>query len=193
MKSALFIALTSGLALNLVVSNAYAESDLKDRAAKSKEVVQEFMGQLKGELQASMKAGGPTAAINMCKETAPVIAKNLSEKYGWTVARTSLKTRNPANAPDAWEKKVLQEFEARKAAGEDVKPMAYFEEVENNGVKSFRFMKAIPTAAPCLTCHGDNIAPEVTAMLDASYPEDKARGFKAGDIRGAFTITQPIK
>lgn len=177
---------------SLFISTAYAGDDLKQRAQKSKVVVKEFMTQLKGELKGAMKAGGPVNAINVCKEKAPAIAKNLSEKYGWKVARTSLKTRKASNAPDAWETKVLNTFETRKAKGEDVKPMAYFEAVDNNSKKSFRFMKAIPTGEVCLKCHGENIAPPIKAKLQELYPDDKATGFKLGDIRGAFTITQPM-
>ncbi|MES0328572.1 MAG: DUF3365 domain-containing protein, partial [Gammaproteobacteria bacterium] len=149
----------------IFASTAHADTDLKQQAQKSKVVVKEFMTQLKGELKGAMKAGGPVNAINVCKEKAPAIAKNLSEKYGWKVARTSLKTRNASNAPDAWETKVLNDFETRKANGEEVKPMAYFEAVDNNGKKSFRFMKAIPTGEVCLKCHGDNIAPPIKAKL----------------------------
>ncbi|MBL6933600.1 MAG: DUF3365 domain-containing protein, partial [Rhodospirillales bacterium] len=54
-------------------------------------------------------------------------------------------------------------------------------------------MKAIPTdEKPCLACHGGNISEEVAAKLDDLYPQDKARGYNAGDIRGAFTIRQPM-
>jgi len=173
------------------MSTASADDVLKQRAQKSKMVVKEFMGQLKAELQMAMKAGGPLNAIDVCNKKAPVIAKNLSDKYGWKVARTSLKTRNASNAPDDWESKVLNTFEQRKARGEDVKPMAYFEVVEPGGRKYFRFMKAIPTAEVCLKCHGENIAPAVKTRLKQSYPDDMATGFKLGDIRGAFTIIQP--
>ncbi|MCK5263483.1 MAG: DUF3365 domain-containing protein, partial [Gammaproteobacteria bacterium] len=142
--------ITPLIACSLFIGTAYADNNLKERAQKSKGAVKEFMGQLKGELKAGMKAGGPVNAISVCKDKAPVIAKSLSNKYGWNIARTSLKTRNTSNAPDAWETKVLNEFEARKAKGEAVKPMAYFEAVDNNGKKSFRFMKAIPTGEVCL-------------------------------------------
>jgi hypothetical protein len=53
-------------------------------------------------------------------------------------------------------------------------------------------MKAIPTGKVCLKCHGEKIDPDVEASLKQNYPRDKARGFKEGDIRGAFTITQPM-
>ena len=185
--------LLSTVILSLALSNAAnAGNDLKPYALKSKTVVKEFMTQLKGELKGAMKAGGPVNAINVCNKKAPAIAKALSDKYGWDIARTSLKTRNASNAPDAWETKVLNKFEERKAKGEAVKPMAYFEAVENNGKKSFRFMKAIPTGEICLKCHGENIAPPIKAKLQELYPDDKATGYKLGDVRGAFTITQPM-
>jgi hypothetical protein len=53
-------------------------------------------------------------------------------------------------------------------------------------------MKAIPTAELCLTCHGEALDPELQATLDELYPADKARGFKEGDIRGAFTLSRPL-
>ena len=189
MKRILLITLLSALP----IYSASAETTTKQRVVESKKVVKEFMGQLKGELQSSMKAGGPISAISVCKDRAPAIAEELSNKYGWTVGRTSLKLRNPQNAADVWETKVLNNFETRKNAGEKVKPMAHFEEVTENGNASFRFMKAIPMGKPCLVCHGDNISAEVSSKLKEAYPNDKATGFKMGDIRGAFSISQPIK
>lgn len=170
--------------------------DKDANVAESKAVVKEFFTQLKGELGKAMKAGGPIQAIDVCNKTAPGIAKSLSEKHNMEVGRTSLKLRNPANAPDAWEEGVLKKFEERRAAGEDPAKIAYSEVVEEDGKKYFRFMKAIGMPPvdkmPCLKCHGENIAPEVAAKLDQLYPEDKARGYKAGQIRGAFTIKKPL-
>ncbi len=192
MKKVITVALLCAMPL----SASFAGDDAKAYAAESKAVVQEFFGQLKGELGKSMKASGPVATIDVCNKTAPAIAKSLSEKHGMSVARTSLKTRNSANAPDAWEEAVLQKFEQRRAAGESPAEMAFFEIVEENGQKNFRFMKAIGmpplTKMPCLKCHGENIDPKITAKLDELYPEDKARGYKPGQIRGAFTITKPL-
>lgn len=169
-----------------------AAADLEQRAQGSRATVRAFMGALKGELMKAMQAGGPVEAVKACRVKAPAIAREQSEKTGWRVGRTSLKVRNPANAPDAWERKVLESFEARKAAGEDVKKMEHYEVVEMDGRKVFRYMKAIPTGALCLTCHGADLAPGLAAELDRLYPKDEARGFKAGDIRGAFTIVQPM-
>jgi hypothetical protein len=53
-------------------------------------------------------------------------------------------------------------------------------------------MKAIPAGKACLKCHGDGIDAEVVEKLDELYPEDKARDFKEGDIRGAFTFEKAL-
>jgi len=173
------------------LENSYASGELDQRVADSRAAVKQFFGALKGELVAGIKAGGPANAIGVCNHEAPIIAANVSMSKGMHVGRTSLKLRNPNNKPDAWERAVLEKFSSRKAAGEDPAKMEYFEVVEMSGEKIFRYMKAIPTAAkPCLACHGDNIAAAVDEKLSLLYPDDKAVGYKAGDIRGAFTIMQ---
>jgi hypothetical protein len=163
------------------------------KVAEAKGLIKEFATTLQGELQAAMKAGGPTKAIEVCQDRAPAIAADLSQRSGWAVGRTSLKTRNVAdNSPDAWETKVLEDFEARQETGESVDTIAFGEVVETDAGKQFRFMKAIPTGQVCLACHGSDITPEVTAALDAAYPDDQARGYSEGDIRGAFSLSKPL-
>jgi hypothetical protein len=166
--------------------------NIEERSAACRAVAAEFMSTLKAELAKAMREGGPVHAISVCKNRAPEIAGLKSRATGWRVARTSLKVRNPANAPDAWEKRVLESFEARRAKGERVKELEHGEIVTENGEKSFRYMKAIQTREICLRCHGTNIGRAVSSALGEFYPQDEATGFKLGDIRGAFTITQPL-
>ncbi len=165
---------------------------LDERAQQSRVVVKAFMGELKHELKSALKMGGAEAGIEVCKQLAPSLAEAQSKKTGWRVGRTSLKPRNPDNAPDVWETKVLKNFEARKAAGEDPEKIEFYEFTHLQGKPVFRYMKAIPTAEkPCLVCHGESIKANIRAKLDELYPQDKARGYRAGDIRGAFSIIQP--
>jgi hypothetical protein len=175
------------------LAGATAADELAQRTEGARAAVAAFGEKLRGELIAALEAGGPPRAIEVCNLKAPGIADEISKKQGWRVARTSLKVRNPANAPDAWEKAVLEKFEARKAAGEDPAKIEHAEFATEGGKKVFRYMKAIPTAEkPCLACHGSVIAPEAAAVIARHYPNDQARGFKAGDIRGAFTVVQPV-
>lgn len=158
-------------------------------AAEAKAAVKALGGKLKGELQGSMKAGGPVATMTMCNTVAPDITKEVSAEKGMEVSRVSLKNRNPGNVANEWQAQVLKDFESRKLAGESPKGMVYSAIVKHQ----FRFMKAIPTAPVCLKCHGEKLDPAVNAKLNELYPEDKATGYKEGDIRGAFVVVKNLK
>lgn len=190
MRQNLVLAALGGLCM---LAPAGAEEPTDPNIVEAKGIVKTFFASLKGELEQAIADGGLANAVLVCKARAPVIADDIAKQTGWDVGRTSLKLRNPgANSPDAWEAEVLERFEARKAAGEDLQTIAVAETVETDQGPRFRFMKAIPTLEICLSCHGEHIAPEVAEALDQSYPDDQARGFKAGDIRGAFTLSKPL-
>ena len=179
-------------AFGMAVISAVHAGDYTAEVDASRATVKEFMQTLKQELQGGMQDGGPVNAISVCNLSAPGIANTYSVRNGWDVGRTSLRLRNPANAPDAWERSVLVSFDERKAAGEDPAKMEHHEVVRQDGVKVLRYMKAIPTAKLCLACHGENIDSITRTRLEKLYPDDQALGYKAGDIRGAFSITQPL-
>ncbi|MEI6414124.1 MAG: DUF3365 domain-containing protein [Pseudomonadota bacterium] len=165
----------------------------EDSLVQARGIVKNFFTALKGELEAAMKSGGPVTAIAVCHTRAPQIAKDFTQSTGWTVGRTSLKLRHAKNQPDAWETQVLQQFESRRQAGEDLQTMEFSEVLTHGDKQEFRYMKAIPTAELCLGCHGMEIKPEVQAALKQLYPEDHATGFKVGDLRGAFTLRAFLK
>ena len=190
-KSALAMtALFLGLTVGAAAQEPAASADVL--AGEARAIAARFADKLKSELVAAMKVDGPVKAIEVCNVAAPAIAADASAN-GWSVGRTSLKTRNPKNAPDGWEKRVLEEFDAAKSTGADAAKLEHFEVLENNGVRAFRFMKAITVAEPCLTCHGDAIKEPVKARLGELYPYDRASGYKAGDIRGAFTLSKTLQ
>ena len=159
---------------------------------QSRALAKSLMESLKTELQAAMQSGGPVEAIGVCQAKAGSITA-ATQRQGWTIRRTSLRVRNPANRPDPWEQQVLQQFESRQAAGEDPRSIEHHAIVEQGGGKVFRWLKAIPTVEVCVTCHGgENVPAAVVQKIDALYPQDQARGFRVGDIRGAFSVTGPI-
>ena len=166
------------------------EADL----ANARAATMEFGTELKSQLVAAIKASGPEGAIGVCKEAAPAVAEAVSTRHGLSITRTSLKMRNPKNAPDDWERKVLEDFVARKDAGEDTAQMESWRVMEDKatGVHVLRYMKAIPTQEVCTLCHGTAISEPVRKALAASYPDDTATGFAPGDIRGAFTVKMAL-
>lgn len=189
MKTHLFGATMSMLALAAPI--AQANSAVDDQLQEYRQAAKQFGMTLKGELQAAMKSGGPMAAVEVCHERAPEIAADLSKQSGFTLRRTSLKPR--ATEPTSWETAVLLDFEQQREAGTSPADMQWHEVVETDDGKELRYMKAIGTGDVCLTCHGENVDPDLLAKIEKLYPEDRATGFEKGDIRGAFSITGPFE
>lgn len=146
---------------------------------------------LKSALTTAMQAGGPLEAIEVCHLQAPLIAQAVSLAKGVDIYRVSLKSRNPEATPNDWQKTVLESFEDELAQGADPAALNWHENTQDDG-KEFRFMKAIPTAPVCLACHGENIAAPVAEKIAGLYPEDKATGYREGQIRGAFVVTRKL-
>ncbi len=190
-----YAALLIGLAIAIVPAQSRAdetphEIDLAAARAAAKDLGEK----LRSELVAALKAGGPSAALGVCRTVAPSIAEGASASHDLTVGRTALKVRNPDNAPDAFERRILEDFAYKIAAGSDPKTLEHTEIVTENGKSTFRYIKAIPTAAePCLACHGTNIEPTLKAEILELYPSDEATGFVAGELRGAFTVSREIR
>jgi hypothetical protein len=181
------------LALAGLLFTPLVNAETTDLLAEHKKVIGELASSLQAQLLDAMASDGPVAAISVCQEVAPKIAAELAQDSGISVKRTSLKIRNLDNAPDEWELSVLEQFEQRKAEGEDIATMQYSAEVVNDeGQKVLRYMKAMPFAKACLTCHGSEIATPIVQQLDELYPQDNARDFEVGDIRGAFSTQQVL-
>ena len=164
--------------------------DANTREARA--AVKAFFGELKGELVAAIKQGGPAHAVSVCNTEAGEIATRVSQQQGMDISRVSLRNRNPGNAAAGWTKPVLEQFEVRKAAGESPDTLEFAEVVATADGDVFRYMKAIPTGEVCLNCHGTDISPEVAAKLGALYPDDRATGYKVGDLRGAFVVIKKM-
>ena len=181
------LALTCGMPLP---SAADASPDAQIQL--SREMAKELMTSLKQRLQQAMRSGGPLAAVETCQLEAGVITAGVAQSEDWSIRRTSLKVRNPDNAPDRWERVVLEQFESRRASGQAPGKLEHYEVVEEQGKKVFRWMKAIPTGEVCVTCHGGaTVGADLEAVINRLYPQDQARGFKPGDIRGAFSVRGP--
>lgn len=167
-----------------------AQAGDEEYVAASRAAAAKLGGALKTALQAAMKDGGPSQALNVCHDEAEFIAQQICDEEGLIVGRTSLKVRNPGNEAEDWEMEGLEDLAARMAAGEPAENLEMWTTVTDaGGGRTFRYLKAIPTAPVCLKCHGSDLDPELSAQLAELYPDDQATGFAAGDLRGAFTVT----
>lgn len=153
------------------------------RVAEGRDFSAQLGGELKAALSAAIADDGPLGAIDVCRVEAPAIAARVS-RPGVVAGRTALRVRNPANAPDAGERAVLEDFARRLAAGEKVETIEDFRATAHGS----RYMRAIVTQPMCTTCHGVVIAPDLQRAISRRYPEDQAVGFEPGSLRGAFVV-----
>ena len=182
---------SSCLALLLAgVVHSAAADDPAPWVPESRAAAQALGGRLMGELTAAL-AKSPAAAIEVCSARAPQIAAEESATRGARIGRTALRFRNPANAPSEWQRRGLESFAAALQAGADPSTLEFTEVAAGGEGEERRWMKPIMTAPLCLTCHGETLAPEVAAAVQARYPEDRAVGFAPGDLRGAFYVVWP--
>lgn len=182
--------LSALMAVIIMMSSASAADDADLTPAR--EAAQALGAALKGALVQAMRQGGPKAAIEVCNVDAIPLGQQISLETGWQVARTSLKVRNPNNAADAWEREQLEHFARQVNAGVPASSLEVHATQKSGGNHVQRYMKAIVIQGPCLACHGQNLAPDVRRELDRLYPNDQARGYQAGDLRGAFTLSRDI-
>jgi len=173
------------------VSSSFAK-DIYLYEKESIVVIKELSHRLKTTVKSIIQNSGPVEAIEYCNLAAIDLTNDISLGNNLIIKRTALKYRNYKNAPDSWELDVLKRFEKRKTDGEDVKLITESAIIDSDE-KIFRYMKVIPTGKPCLTCHGVDIKSNIISKINELYPDDGARGFKVGDIRGAFSIIIPIE
>jgi len=163
------------------VVTAAVEARVATRAnAALKPLKQGLMQALKGALA----SGSPADAVAVCRDRAPAIAAAAATD-GVLVGRTSDRLRNPKNAPRAWVAPILAEY---VAAAPSQRPPHRVVALPDG---RFGYVEPIYTAPLCTTCHGAQLAPAISAKLAALYPDDQARDYAEGDLRGLFWAELP--
>lgn len=147
------------------------------RAQAAFDALQKTIG---GRLREVMAGEGAAAAVGACKTDGPALTAEVAKAQAIALGRTSHRLRNPANAAPAWARARVESGAGLQAA--DAAPFAV-DLGDRVGV-----MAPIAAAPMCLSCHGDPAALDQTvrAALAARYPDDRATGFAAGDLRGWF-------
>lgn len=149
--------------------------------------------QLRTTLQSTIDLGTLKRSVKGCES----IAQNMliqNGTGGWDLERTSLNFRNPDNKPDSWEANQLKQFQKAFENGKPISQMSV-ERLTSVGPKKvvYKYMKAIEAEPVCLNCHGSNMLDTVNENLAIHYPNDKAVGYKAGDLMGAFVLKKIVR
>ena len=140
-----------------------------------------LMASLGGQLKAALQSGGPVEALQVCQQAAQPITSAAGAQFeGVTIHRTTLKPRNPANAPDEIDRAVLEKMTKESS------PLSTVE--WQDGVA--RYYQPVMIQEICLKCHGApaSFPAELTAKLADLYPVDQATGYAVGDFRGVIRV-----
>ena len=192
---------TFGLCLLLITGMARADNTPPSSidaglVQSTRSIAGDLLGQLGQKLKAAMSTDGPVAAVSVCKESAPAIARQLSIANDAKVTRVGTRVRNQnMGVPNAWQKEALTQFEARLSQGEKAADIEYWQVADNgHGKSELRYAKAIAVQPQCLSCHGSaqDIAAPLAEKLRIEYPNDQATGYGVGQLRGAVVVTRPL-
>jgi hypothetical protein len=192
------VMVAAGIAAFCLSCNATAQvqgaGQAVDPLAEMREVASSMPPKMIKVLNDEIAKSGFANAISVCREKAPAMAKATSEAKNMQIRRVSLRNRSPNAVPDAWERQVLEDFDKRAEAGENPGSLEVNKEFVEDGKRVVRYMKAVPTQAECLACHGTDkqMSEEAHARIKELYPDDKATGFRSGQIRGAITMKKSI-
>lgn len=174
----------------LVMSLALgAFGDETELVAKGASVAGKLVQRLGGEVKTQMETSGPEGAVGFCSGNALMITDLLAKETGTSIRRVSLKHRNPANAADVAERSVLERWEKMVQEG---KTLPSYELKHLSDSRSVFYKPVIINNEACLKCHGEIAAGSpLFEALRSTYPEDKATGYKMGDLRGMIEIILP--
>ncbi|MBN1212088.1 MAG: DUF3365 domain-containing protein [candidate division Zixibacteria bacterium] len=159
------------------------ENDILCRQAADKLTVI-FAGELKEELMKAMSTGGSVGAIEVCRIKAPKISQIFSIN-GVKIRRVAERYRNLDNRATVWQLEIMAEFKDTLTAPEFIG-----EWTRSDTAEVYHYYKPIYTQPICLNCHGglQTLSPGVIDAVRKYYPNDKATGFKVGELRGMFMV-----
>lgn len=180
MKRYFFIPLT------LVSTVLFAAPSNDDQMiAKGDAVSSALVQKLGGELKTQMQTGGAIGALHFCSVNALPLTDQVAKESKTSIKRVSLNSRNPYNTPTKEEAAILNGWDAMVKNGQ---PLPAHKLVNLSENTAMYYKPILINNEACLKCHG-NVEGDLAKAISVAYPEDKATGYKMGDLRGMMAIT----
>ncbi len=162
------------------------------RMAEGKKVAGQAFQLLSGQLMGAMAKGGPIHAIDFCSTRALALTAAVGSSNRVVLHRVTHAPRNPANLANPLEQELIARFQAEVRVGTNQPPVPPVPVLRTNAAGATVFYAPIVLANPlCLQCHGTpgrEIATATAEAIGQRYPQDRATGFRLGDIRGLWKV-----
>jgi len=188
----IFISLFASCFLSIPIFSEAQEKGQDQRVEpalhQARQMADQLAEKIRGILFQELEKGSFPGAVRACSEVAQEVTRQFNTQPGHFIRRVSLKNRNPLNVPDGYERKKLEEFDRLQREKNLAKE--YFEIQKEGEGETLRYLKPLVALPLCLTCHGpvEKIPDPVKAILKEKYPDDKATGYQAGDVRGTISV-----
>lgn len=150
----------------------------------------EAQGVLGRNLIGKIQEEGTLAALTFCKAEAYRLTDSTATAKKRKIKRVTDKPRNPANQASPEEIDLMDAYRTSLAKGGVLEPIYTYSKGEHY------FYNPIVTSELCLRCHGTpgvQITEEVMERIRDLYPEDRAIGYEANQLRGMWRISKPIE
>ncbi|WP_296622341.1 DUF3365 domain-containing protein [Marivirga sp.] len=165
-----------------------SEADIINKTTELGDSITQIAGSVfMGKISEKYAEGGYEAAAEFCSMNAYPLTDSLAKEYKVFLKRVSNKYRNPNNASSDLEKQVLEAYKYSVEHGDDIGANVQF--IRPGDTILYNKPIRIPSEL-CLNCHGSpsQISEEVHSILKEEYPNDKATGYKVGDLRGMWSL-----
>lgn len=164
---------------------AAAPPQLRPEISRADVVIVEIHSGLRSALEAKLAKVSPELALFTCHTSAADLSRRIARRDGISSGLTSDRLRNAHNAPPDWTSSLVTAYAGRRAASVDGFVVDLGDRV---GV-----LRPMIQDAVCARCHGpaERLDPAVRDTLGRLYPEDRAIGFRRGEIRGWYWVEVP--
>ncbi len=170
------------------------EMPAADDVRAARQAALAFDQRMTREIIARLDRGDDVVAVWLSyADHAPDWGREISNAERVAFSRTALGVRNPANAPDDWERQQMEQMSFMLDAGVDAETMEIAEIVAEGDETVFRWMRPVLMGEACLACHGETIDGRVKLLLAQEYPLDEATGYAALQLGGAYSVRKVLR
>jgi len=189
MKKSILALLVMAFLVSCGKKSSLSEEEVKAYTEEGKVIAQSTFKALSSQLKQALESGGVEHAAQFCNIVALPLTDSLAKQHHAVIKRTSLKLRNPLNAPDSMELTMLKIYDQMSKMRNPV----LVPKILEKGTDEIQFFAPIQIKnETCLKCHGvlgQTMKEEDYAFIKQRYPNDQATGYKMDEVRGMWSIT----
>jgi hypothetical protein len=165
----------------------HGSAAIADEAAylkKGDSLVKITFDTLRNSLLRAIGEKGPAGALRFCNAEASSISSAYAAA-GVAIGRVSDRNRNPRNALSPGDALQWKQYLQLLAKHDSLRSVVVYHD------SAVHYYKPIFIQPMCLSCHGtagEALSNDLIPVIDSLYPGDKAKGYRAGDLRGMWHI-----